>query len=179
MATKNLYCIVGPSGSGKSTLGVALKEKGYHEVISHTTRRCRGGDDVNAYHFVSERTFMDMISRNEIFEHVKYAGNYYGTSYSALLDGDFIIVDIPGMRTLKVEYKQRPIMVIGLTAETAELKARLANRGDAESLERVDGDKQRFKDLREVSNCFLYGYSAEQTKDIVLQFVAQCEGEVK
>lgn len=173
--TNNLYCIVGPSGSGKSTLAASLAEKGFRETRSHTTRACRGGSDVNAYHFVSEGKFRQMIATGEMLEHVEYAGNYYGTSVQELMVSDFILVELGGVKNLKQHYKGRPIKVIGLNASTEELKSRLASRTD-DSPNRVEDDKSRFHNLSAVCDCYISSRSAQDTLEIALDFILLSEG---
>ncbi|MCR9105318.1 MAG: guanylate kinase [Gammaproteobacteria bacterium] len=78
-----LYTVSAPSGAGKTSLVNALiKDRDDLLVsISHTTRPIRPGE-VNGvnYHFVDERTFLDMLERAEFLEHATVFGNFYGTS---------------------------------------------------------------------------------------------------
>ena len=172
--TRNLYCIVGPSGSGKSTLAAGLAKQGYKETISHTTRPCRGGSDVNSYVFVTDKQLRAMVCDGVMLEYVEYAGHYYGTAMSALLTTDFILVDLPGVKNLRKKYNVRPIKVIGLTAGTAELQQRLSDRTD-DSASRVEDDRQRFWHLREQADIVIEGKSIEETLQAALEFIKECE----
>ena len=76
------YIIVAPSGAGKTSLVKALVEtdESLCVSVSHTTRSRRPGvkDGVN-YHFVSNDTFITMLSRGDFLESAKVYGNRYGT----------------------------------------------------------------------------------------------------
>lgn len=76
------YIIVAPSGAGKTSLVKALVEtdESLCVSVSHTTRSRRPGekDGVN-YHFVSNDTFITMLSRGDFLESAEVYGNRYGT----------------------------------------------------------------------------------------------------
>lgn len=173
--TKNLYCIVGPSGSGKSTLAARLAANGYSEARSHTTRKCRGGDDIWSYNFVTDERFQAMICDGEMLEYVEYAGNYYGTTYTSLMVCDFILVELQGVKNFREKYSDRPIKVIGLDASPEELKRRLSERTD-DSAARVEDDKHRFWNLQRQVDCYINGKSIDETVWAALNFIQLCEG---
>ena len=76
------YIITAPSGAGKTSLVKALVEtdESLCVSVSHTTRSRRPGekDGVN-YHFVSNDTFITMLSRGDFLESAEVYGNRYGT----------------------------------------------------------------------------------------------------
>jgi len=96
-----LYTISAPSGAGKTSLVNALIKRcdDICVSVSHTTRPMRPGeqDGIN-YHFVNERTFIDMLNKNAFLEHAQVFNNYYGTSRSwveQILDqGKDVILEI-------------------------------------------------------------------------------------
>ncbi len=81
----NIYIVTAPSGAGKTSLVRALLEadKGVQLSVSYTTRGPRPGE-VNGkdYHFIDEKTFLDMLHRGDFLESAEVYGNRYGTSQS-------------------------------------------------------------------------------------------------
>ncbi|MFS1430299.1 hypothetical protein LMH73_025095, partial [Vibrio splendidus] len=76
------------TASGKDTVAAILREKfGYHKAITTTTRPPRPYEvDGVHYHFLEERDFKDRVEYGEFIEHENNKGNYYGCSFSAILD---------------------------------------------------------------------------------------------
>lgn len=95
--------ISGPSGVGKGTTIAALtKTAGMHLAVSATTRPARPGE-VNGqdYLFLDEATFLERLSLGDFIEHNHYAGSYYGTPKSEIVDGCIIECDVNGVRQLR------------------------------------------------------------------------------
>ena len=71
-----------PSGVGKTTLTKKIQQK-YHSFkisVSHTTRSPRSNEvDGVDYHFVSTKSFEDLINKKKFYEYAKIFENYYGT----------------------------------------------------------------------------------------------------
>ncbi len=177
MLTNNLYCIVGPSGCGKTTLMEDLKRLGFTEAISYTTRKCRGGSDISAYHFVSEEEFEKMIQDGIILEHVRYAGAYYGTSIPELDANDFVILEPVGVRAVKSRYHTRPVKVIGITADFEVLRSRLQSRTDGSDL-RIEKDKETFKDLKTLADVCITSVVPKDTLKKTLEYLRCCGEKV-
>lgn len=137
-STRNLYLLVGPSGAGKTALLTALAAEGLLPVRSYTTRLPRAGED--GYRFISEGAFLDMV--NKMIAPVKYQGNFYGLTEEALDAGDICIVEPSGIHAIQKLYKQRPIVVIGVTCPLRVLEQRLVARGDNKPAikARLEGD---------------------------------------
>lgn len=86
----SIVLLVGISGAGKDTTRRTLmQQKGYHSIISHTTRAPRENHGVMEqegveYHFISLEQARQMIE-DQAFVEVKYYGtNIYGTSVSEI-----------------------------------------------------------------------------------------------
>lgn len=79
--TPRILTLTGPSCAGKSTLEKMLKEHGFANVISTTTRPMREGEvDGQSYYFVSREVFADIDGRGQFVESVEFNGNRYGIS---------------------------------------------------------------------------------------------------
>lgn len=77
-----LVVLSGPSGVGKTTVAQKLIEEkgGYVRSISVTTREPREDEaDGVDYKFISVEEFMKLTEENELVEHARVYGNYYGT----------------------------------------------------------------------------------------------------
>jgi len=83
-----IVIISGPSGSGKTTVCELLeKDSRVKKSVSVTTRQPRHNEKHGeAYYFVSNDEFEDMIRNGELVEHATYCGHYYGTPLRALKD---------------------------------------------------------------------------------------------
>lgn len=78
---KTILTLTGPSCSGKSTLEARLKQAGFENVISTTTRPMRNGEvDGQSYYFVSPESFEKNAAEGAYIERVAFNGNLYGVS---------------------------------------------------------------------------------------------------
>lgn len=133
-----LFIVSAPSGSGKST----LVNRVLHEVpdlvfsISFTTRSPRGHERQGVeYHFVNEEVFERMIAEDQLIEHAKVFGDYYGTSRSAVeaarASGKDLILDIDAEGAAQVRSKVRGAVAIFIMPPSySTLKVRLEQRGE-------------------------------------------------
>lgn len=83
MSKGNIFVVTAPSGAGKTSLVRALLEVDTQVQlsISYTTRAPRPGEiDGKDYHFVDEKTFLEMLERGDFLESAQVYGNRYGTS---------------------------------------------------------------------------------------------------
>ena len=105
--------------------------------VSSTTRRPRPGEvDGRDYHFISKEEFQERIGRGEFIEWVENYGQLYGTSrktMDAFLEkGHDLILDIEprGAKAIRGHYP-RAVFILILPPSLAELKSRLAKRGES------------------------------------------------
>lgn len=132
-----LIVVTGPSGSGKGTVLQKLfsMRSDVAFSVSATTRNPRMGEiDGVHYHFISEKTFLQMAQNSEMLEHAQYCGNYYGTPANyvrqKLEQGINVILEIEVQGALKI--KQQNIeaeFVFIIPPSMEELEKRLKNRG--------------------------------------------------
>ena len=79
--TPFIVTLTGPSCAGKTTLERQLKGVGFVQVISHTTREPRAGEeDGKAYYFIDKSEFKRLAAVGFFMETVYFNGNYYGVS---------------------------------------------------------------------------------------------------
>ena len=107
----------------------------FSRLTSQLTRPRRPGEeDGRDYHFVNPTEFNLMINRQELLEHAKVFGNYYGTPVGpveqALAAGRDVIFDIDWQGAQQVAEKAREdlVSVFILPPSTEELDRRLHRR---------------------------------------------------
>ena len=90
MLSENLFVISAPSGAGKTTIIKKLTKirKDIFIPTSYTTRNPRPGEvDKKDYNFTSHEIFQEMIRDEALVEYAEVYGNFYGTSYEAIING--------------------------------------------------------------------------------------------
>ena len=126
-----------PSGAGKTTISRRIMEQDSNMTmsVSVTTRPRRPGEENGRdYHFVDPTEFNLMVNRQELLEHAKVFGNYYGTPRQpvedALAAGRDVLFDIDWQGAQQVAEKARQdlVSVFILPPSTAELDRRLHQR---------------------------------------------------
>jgi guanylate kinase len=126
-----------PSGAGKTTISRLLLERDptLSMSVSVTTRRKRPGEVAGRdYHFIKPTEFNLMINRQELLEHAKVFGNYYGTPRApvdeALSAGRDVLFDIDWQGTQQLAQTARAdlVSVFILPPSTEELQRRLERR---------------------------------------------------
>ena len=132
-----LFVISAPSGTGKTTIlkRVMSELPGLGFSVSHTTRQPRQGEvDGREYHFVSRKTFLEMIEADQFVEWAKVHDNYYGTSVNGVTEGladgaDIVLdIDVQGAAILR-EGKRLPAVHIFISPpDLDELERRLRGR---------------------------------------------------
>jgi guanylate kinase len=109
-------------------------DPGLRFSVSHTTRAPRPEEvDGVHYHFVSRARFAELAAAGAFLEHAEYAGNLYGTSWSAI-DGplregvDLLLeIEVQGARQVR-ERRADARLVFLLPPSFAELETRLRGR---------------------------------------------------
>jgi guanylate kinase len=131
-----LLVVSAPSGAGKSSLIDALlkADPQLRLSVSYTTRPPRPGEqNGREYHFVDEKTFMEMLTRGEFLESAQVHGHRYGTSQAvirqALARGEDLVLEIDWQGAQQVR-RLHPdcIGVFILPPSIAELERRMRAR---------------------------------------------------
>lgn len=134
-----LLVVSAPSGAGKTSIcrEVLRLFPGLRFSVSSTTRQPRPGEvDGRDYFFISQEEFRERIDRGEFVEWVENYGNLYGTAkktMDAFLErGEDLLLDIEprGAKAIR-EFYPRAVFVLILPPSLAELKSRLAKRGES------------------------------------------------
>lgn len=113
--TPFIVTLTGPSCAGKTTLESRLKNAGFVNVISTTTRAPRAGEvDGVSYYFVSEAEFKRLDSSGMLVESVVFNGKHYGVSVREVE---------------RVAAKNKPIVVIVEPEGLKQIRAYCTGRG--------------------------------------------------
>ena len=133
-----------PSGAGKTTISRRLLAADTHIrlSVSVTTRPPRA-NEINGrdYSFIDPIEFNLMVNRDQLLEHAKVFGNYYGTPRgpveNALSEGRDILFDIDWQGTQQLADKAREdlVSVFILPPSWQELERRLFERAQDEPSE--------------------------------------------
>lgn len=131
MENKNIYVLLGASATGKTTLGRFLQDKGIEELVSHTTREMREGEeDGKTYYYINKKEFNDI----EKVEWTFYDGNNYCLSVKEIEgkleenDDVFVIMDREGIEMLKESRYEDIIKVIYIECNFLTVVKRLLER---------------------------------------------------
>lgn len=138
-----LFIIAAPSGAGKTSLVNALVKQLNNVVISisYTTRPKRPKDvDGQAYYFIDEKEFTDLIAQNAFLEHAQVFDHYYGTGsewvQNQLQQGNDVILEIDwqGAQQVRTQLPESQSIFI-LPPSRTTLSERLNHRGqDSETV---------------------------------------------
>jgi guanylate kinase len=126
-----------PSGAGKTTISRRLLETDAEVTlsVSVTTRQPRPNEvDGKDYRFIDPTEFNLMVNRDQLLEHAKVFGNYYGTPRlpveNTLIAGRDVLFDIDWQGTQQLAEKARDdlVSVFILPPSWRELERRLFSR---------------------------------------------------
>jgi guanylate kinase len=126
-----------PSGAGKTTISHKLleAEPNISLSVSVTTRAPRANEKHGKdYYFVDLTEFNLMVNRDQLLEHAKVFGNYYGTPRlpveNTLADGHDVLFDIDwqGTQQLAEKAPEDLVSVFILPPTWHELERRLFSR---------------------------------------------------
>ncbi len=133
-----------PSGAGKTTISRRLlqEDPAISLSVSVTTRAARVNEvSGRDYHFIDPIDFNLMVNRDQLLEHAKVFGNYYGTPRlpveNTLAEGHDVLFDIDWQGTQQLVEKARDdlVSVFILPPTWHELERRLYSRAMDEPAE--------------------------------------------
>jgi guanylate kinase len=148
-----------PSGAGKTSLCRELFKifPDIKESVSYTTREPRQGEvEGEAYHFVSNEVFEQMVADDSFAEWAEVHGNKYGTALRTLEEarknGVDIVLDIDCQGALKLkEQFEGGVYVFIMPPSMEELRRRLEGRSsDAQEVieRRIAGAADEIRESR-------------------------------
>jgi len=141
MLSENLFVISAPSGAGKTTIIKKLSKirKDIFIPTSYTTRNPRPGEiDKKDYNFTSHEIFQEMIRDEALVEYAEVYGNFYGTSYQAIINGlnnepkVLLEIDCQGAKIIKRRFEFAKLVFI-MPPSLNELNQRITHRGQDSS----------------------------------------------
>ena len=132
-----LFVMSAPSGTGKSSLARRVLDRTEHLAfsVSHTTRAPRSDErDGREYHFIDEKQFRAMVSRDEFLEWAEVHGSLYGTSGGParriLESGRDLLLDIDVQGAAQVRRSlPEAVTIFILPPDFETLRQRLVARG--------------------------------------------------
>jgi len=133
-----------PSGAGKTTISRRLLEADdeINLSISVTTRAPRKGEvDGRDYTFIDATEFNLLVNRDQLLEHAKVFGNYYGTPRppveKTLAEGRDVLFDIDWQGTQQLAERARDdlVSIFILPPSWFELERRLFSRAQDDPAE--------------------------------------------
>ena len=182
MSKGKLFVISGASGVGKSTvLSRVMKNRSdLRFSVSATTRQPRPGEvDGEAYYFITEEQFEQMIREDAFLEYDRHAKASYGTPKAQLeeklLDSN-VILDIEPNGAFAVRAKRPDATLIFIMPPSVEeLEQRLRGRGDT-SEDQIQVRMERAK--WEMEQRFQYDYvvvndQVDACVDQILNIIAE------
>ena len=182
MSKGKLFVISGASGVGKSTvLSRVMKTRNdLRFSVSATTRQPRPGEvDGEAYYFITEEQFEQMIREDAFLEYDRHAKASYGTPKAQLeeklLDSN-VILDIEPNGAFAVRAKRPDATLIFIMPPSVEgLGQRLRGRGDT-SEDQIQVRMERAK--WEMEQRFQYDYvvvndQVDACVDQILNIIAE------
>ena len=77
-----IVTVTGPSGAGKTVLSYLLRDEGNCEPLISSTTRAKRQEETHGvdYYFETHDSFMALVNKGDMIEHVEYGGNEYGIS---------------------------------------------------------------------------------------------------
>jgi guanylate kinase len=182
MSKGKLFVVSGASGVGKSTvLSRVMKTRNdLRFSVSATTRQPRPGEvDGEAYYFITEEQFEQMIREDAFLEYDRHAKASYGTPKAQLeeklLDSN-VILDIEPNGAFAVRAKRPDATLIFIMPPSVEeLEQRLRGRGDT-SEDQIQVRMERAK--WEMEQRFQYDYvvvndQVDACVDQILNIIAE------
>lgn len=163
MSKPIIVAISGPSGAGKTVLSNKLKEEGFAEIISITTRMPRKGE-INGvhYNFSTLENFNKLADNNGLIEKVHVNGNFYGVEASEALrvssEGKPIVVvaEPDGVRQIKefCELNNWDCITVFVNSPIHVLQERLKNRFDNDLSNLNQNSDTYLKDKEKVESTY-------------------------
>lgn len=148
----------GPTGVGKDRIAkILIKNYGFFQLTSNTTRPMRQDDNPNDYNFLTKKEYFELLKNNKFIspESIKYANNYYGLKTDDLAEMIYerknVVMNLTGKTPFLVRnmFPYNAVLIYLLPDSINNLLKRLEKRnmGDTEIKKRLGEDSKNLKYL--------------------------------
>lgn len=178
--------LCGKSSAGKDKLQSIMEDKGFHTLVSTTSRPMRDGElDGIQYNFTTREGFEKLIANNELIEYRTYnvVNNgkddvwYYGLPKQNLSENEnyVVVLDFKGAEKFSQYYLRENCYIVYIDVDDSTRTERAKKRGSFEQAEwdrRLIADEKDFPQEKIKSLCDLvvenYG-KPEKTTDLIIR----------
>ena len=170
-----MIILMGKTCSGKDTIARELEKRGYVRHRTYTTRLRRPGEPDDAYNFVSEPVFLDMIGHDEFMEykvyHTAFGDWYYGSVWPGVNHSDnknFMILTPQGYIDCRDKLPDGSVCVF-VYADLYTIRKRLKERGDDEdeAERRIIHDNDDFKNATFLADIVIDNSAGRSVDEVV------------
>ena len=180
-----MFVVSGPSGAGKGTLirGVIKYFPLLAVAVSATTRRPRHGEvHGREYYFLPDEEFDRAIEDGDFLEHVRFAGNRYGTLRSEIgrlqAQGNHVILELELNGALAVHRSEMDSVLVFIEPpDFAELERRLKLR-NADTAEEIELRMAEARAQVDAKQQFQYAIVNDEQDRAVAELQAVIEREL-
>lgn len=160
-----LILLVGESGSGKSTVADILHNVyKLKQLQSYTTRKPRfEGEGGHIFIDLNQYNNMD---KSSIVAYNFYHNNHYFATKQQVIESDIYIIDPKGIEDFKQHYngeKEYIIIYLQVPEEEREKRMKIRNDDMQSIKERIQNDRQDFKNAAEMADIVISNANSEAT----------------
>jgi guanylate kinase len=139
--------LCGKAASGKDYMRDYLHKQGLELEVSFTTRPMRVGEVPGyTYNYVSREQFLNLLHGGNMYEHVEFAGKYYGTSRENWEKPCDVFIFTPTGLSQVNEDDRANCLVVYFDIPYVVRKERLRERSDWDSVaRRLRADEEDFE----------------------------------
>lgn len=172
---EKLLILCGPSGSGKTAVMNELhRQYGLREAASITDRPKRHPDEIG-HVFLSKQEFDVLEQSTTLLLPTTFAGYRYAQTKDILDNNDILVLDPRGVQNIRKDYRERPVLVVGITAPREVLIGRMRKRGDSEEniKTRIAHDEAVFCDLCNICDTVMDDVDIKDTTSIIYSLLTK------
>ncbi|MDR0556095.1 MAG: guanylate kinase [Holosporaceae bacterium] len=142
MKKPHIFVISGPSAVGKTSVvnDILRRDRTLSRVVTCTTRQKRDSEKEGVdYFFLSKEKFLREIKEKKLIEFSQIYGNYYGVTFSALMEkintaqDAILVVNWEGFLKIKEVTIGNVYGIFILPPSIEDLEARIKSRGEDSS----------------------------------------------
>jgi guanylate kinase len=162
-----MLVLIGEGGSGKTTILEELEKRGFRKADNYTTRDKRKKEN-DEYKFITKEEFEKLWKENKLLQRAEFNREYYGISADSAKKNTACILITDVLKELKEKHIPMTSYYISVPKEIRI--ERMINRGDSkEEIEvRINNDKDKFKDAREIADYTIENIDLQQAVDKII-----------